>query len=262
MRRLGIASMSSAWRAQDIEAALAKAAASHADVLLAGGGDGTASAAAGMLMGKKKALAILPAGTMNLVARGLGIPLSLDGAVQAFAEGEVMPIDVASANGHPFIHQFSIGMHAKMVDLRDKMTFGSRLGKMRASMRASLATLLDPPSLKVLLKVGDAEIMTRATAISITNNLFGEGHLPYADQPDGGVLGVYVTVARERGQLLRFFLNCRARALARQSACRDPRGRKGRAEAAVAGRESANASLTASCCRWRARPPWKFTRRC
>ena len=191
----------------EIEAALAKAAASHADVLLAGGGDGTASAAAGMLMGKKKALAILPAGTMNLVARGLGIPLSLDGAVQAFAEGKVMPIDVASANGYPFIHQLSIGMHAKMVDLRDKMTFGSRLGKMRASMRASLATLLDPPSLRVLLKVGDAEIMTRVTAISITNNLFGEGHLPYADQPDGGVLGVYVTVAHERGQLLSFFLN-------------------------------------------------------
>jgi diacylglycerol kinase family enzyme len=191
----------------DIEAALAKAAASRADVLLAGGGDGTASAAAGMLMGKKKALAILPAGTMNLVARGLGIPLSLDGAVQAFAEGEVVPIDVASANGHPFIHQISLGMHAKMVGLRDKMTFASRLGKMSASMRASLATLLDPPSLRVLLQIGDAEIITRATAISITNNLFGEGHLPYADQPDGGVLGVYVTVARERGQLLRFFLN-------------------------------------------------------
>jgi diacylglycerol kinase family enzyme len=78
---------------------------------------------------------------------------------------------------------------------------------MSASMRASLATLLDPPSLRVLLQVGDAEIITRATAVSITNNLFGEGHLPYADRPDGGVLGVYVTVARERGQLLRFFLN-------------------------------------------------------
>ena len=54
----------------EIEAALAKAAASRADVVLAGGGDGTVSAAAAVLMGKKKALAILPAGTMNLFARG------------------------------------------------------------------------------------------------------------------------------------------------------------------------------------------------
>ena len=188
--------------------ALDKAAATRGvDVVIAGGGDGTISAAASRLMGKKKALAVLPAGTMNLFARGLGIPQNLDDAVKAFADGEAIAVDMASANGRPFVHQFSIGMHAKMVDLRDKMTFGSRLGKMRASMRASLATLLDPPSLKVLLKVGDAEIMTRVTAISITNNLFGEGHLPYADQPDGGVLGVYVTVAHERGQLLSFFLN-------------------------------------------------------
>ena len=112
---LAIASTSSTCPADEIEAALAKAAASRADVVLAGGGDGTISAAAAALMGKKKALAILPAGTMNLFARSLGIPLSLDAAVEAFADGEVRAVDVASANGRPFIHQFSIGMHAKMV---------------------------------------------------------------------------------------------------------------------------------------------------
>ena len=114
---------------RDIEAAIAKAAASRADILLAGGGDGTISAAAAALMGKKKALAILPAGTMNLFARGLGIPQSLDAAVEAFATGEIKAIDMASANGRPFVHQFSIGMHAKMVGMRDKMEFASRLGK-------------------------------------------------------------------------------------------------------------------------------------
>jgi diacylglycerol kinase family enzyme len=191
----------------DIEAAIAKAAASRADVLLAGGGDGTISAAAGALMGKKKALAILPAGTMNLFARGLGIPQSLDAAVEGFATGEIKAIDLASADGRPFVHQFSIGMHAKMVGMRDKMEFTSRLGKIQASIRAGLATALNPPSLKVALTIGDAEILTRATGIGITNNLFGEGHLPYADRPDGGVLGVYVTVARDRGQLLHFFFN-------------------------------------------------------
>ena len=101
----------------------------------------------------------------------------------------------------------SIGMHAQMVATRDRMEFTSRLGKMRASTRAALATVLDPPSLEVSLEIGDAEILARTTGIGITNNVFGEGHLPYADRPDGGVLGIYVTVARERGQLLRFFLN-------------------------------------------------------
>ena len=142
-----------------------------------------------------------------MFGRGLGIPQSLDAAVESFATGKIKAIDLASADGRPFVHQFSIGMHANMVGMREKMEFTSRFGKIRASIRAGLATVLNPPSLKVALTIGDAEILTRATGIGITNNLFGEGHLPYADRPDGGVLGVYVTVARERGQLLRFFLN-------------------------------------------------------
>jgi len=193
--------------ADEIGPALERAARNPADAVIAGGGDGTISGAAAALMGKDKALAVLPAGTMNLFARSLGIPLSLEPAVEAFANGRLWAVDMASANGRPFIHQFSVGMHAKMVDMRDSMEFASRWGKLHASFRAALATVLDPPSLKVSLAIGETEMLTRTTGIGFTNNLFGEGHLPYADRPDGGVLGIYVTVASERGQLLRFFLN-------------------------------------------------------
>src|SRR5687768_4254223 len=91
----------------DRMAALDTATTRHADRLLAGGGDGTISAAAGRLMGTPKALAVLPAGTMNLFARGLGIPLTLDEAVAAFAGGEIRQVNIATANGRPFVHQFS-----------------------------------------------------------------------------------------------------------------------------------------------------------
>ncbi|MDX8479387.1 diacylglycerol kinase family lipid kinase [Mesorhizobium sp. VK24D] len=192
---------------REIAAALKRAAAKpNIDVVIAGGGDGTVSTAASLLMNKKKALAILPAGTMNLFARGLGIPQTLDAALKSFAGSEVTAVDIASANGQPFVHQFSIGMHARMVQLREKMDFGSRLGKMRASVRAAWATIKNPHTLKVTLTVGEAEIITRATGISISNNLFGEGHLPYADNPVGGVLGIYVSVARRRRDLAKLFL--------------------------------------------------------
>ncbi|CCV04985.1 Diacylglycerol kinase catalytic region [Mesorhizobium metallidurans STM 2683] len=177
------------------------------DIVLAGGGDGTISAAAARLMGRKKALAILPAGTMNLFARGLGIPQTLDAAVKSFADGEVIAVDVATANGKPFVHQFSIGLHARMVQLRQNMEFGSRLGKMQASARAAWATIKNPSAMKVTLAIGEAEIVTRTTGIGVTNNLFGEGHLPYADNPAGGVLGIYVTVAQQRGELVRFLFD-------------------------------------------------------
>ncbi|MET2831653.1 diacylglycerol/lipid kinase family protein [Mesorhizobium shangrilense] len=177
------------------------------DIVLAGGGDGTISAAAARLMGKNKALAILPAGTMNLFARGLGIPHTLDAALESFVDADVTAVDIATANGRPFVHQFSIGMHAKMVQRRQKLEFGSRLGKIRASAQAAWATINDPQAMKVTLTVGEVEIVTRTTAIGITNNLFGEGHLPYADDPAGGVLGIYVTVAEQRRHLVKFFFN-------------------------------------------------------
>lgn len=192
---------------KELEAALDSAVASRVDVVLVGGGDGTVSAAAARLMDTRKTLAILPAGTMNLFARSLGIPLGLDAAVASFSDGEVRDVDVATANGQPFVHQFSIGMHAKMVHLRSKMDFGSRLGKIRATARAAWDTVKNPSALDVMMTIGEAEMQTRTTGIGVTNNLFGEGHLPYADEPDGGVLGIYVTVARQRGELVRFFVN-------------------------------------------------------
>ncbi|MBZ9796352.1 diacylglycerol/lipid kinase family protein [Mesorhizobium sp. ES1-4] len=177
------------------------------DVVLAGGGDGTISAAAARLMNKKKALAILPAGTMNLFARSLGIPQSLDAALESFADGEIIAVDMATANGQPFVHQFSIGMHARMVQLRQGMEFGSRLGKIGASAKAAWETIKNPPAMNVTLGIGDAEVTARVSGIAVTNNLFGEGHLPYADNPAGGVLGIYVTVAKQRAELVKFLFD-------------------------------------------------------
>jgi diacylglycerol kinase family enzyme len=191
-----------------VEEALTMAASSEGvEVVMAGGGDGTMSAAAGILRDSGKALAIIPAGTMNLFARGLGIPLGLDEAVTAFATGEIRAVDTATANGRPFIHQLSIGMHAKMVKLREQMEFGSRWSKLGASVRASYHTILNPPVMKVALEMEETEIVARTTGIGFTNNLFGEGHLPYSDKPDAGVLGIYITVARHRGEIVRHFVN-------------------------------------------------------
>lgn len=192
----------------DIGRALGQAAAEEGvDVVMVGGGDGTVSAAAGLLRRSDKALAILPAGTMNLFARSLGIPLDLDAAIEAFAAGGMRRVDTATANGLPFIHQFSIGMHAKMVRLRERLDFGSRLGKIGASAKAAYWTILNPPRMRVVLRMGEMEILATASNIGITNNLFGEGHLPYADRVDAGLLGIYVTVARQRGEIVRHALN-------------------------------------------------------
>jgi len=190
-----------------MDSALDEAAAGPADIVMVGGGDGTGSAAAARLAGSDKALAVLPAGTMNLFARSLGIPAELDRAVAAFATGEVRAVDVAQADGRIFVHQFSVGLHTKLIRLRERKSFGSRYGKMLASLQAGFAAFLRPPRLAAALTLDGREIIVRASGIGITNNLLGEGYrLPYAARPDGGVLGVYVTRARRRRDLALFAL--------------------------------------------------------
>ena len=171
----------------EISDALKKAVAREdVDVVLAGGGDGTISAAAAMLMDTGKALAVLPAGTMNLFARGLHIPLTLEEAIDGYAHGEERAVDIATANGKPFVHQYSIGLHARMVQLRSRFEYGSRFGKILASWRAAFAVMAHPPAIDISLDIGSTQIRTRTTGLGISNNVFGEGHLPYADKPDGG----------------------------------------------------------------------------
>lgn len=191
---------------EDIADALDAAVSGSAEVVLVGGGDGTISAAAGRLTGSGKALAVLPAGTMNLFARSLGIPLELESAVRAFAAGEIRSVDLASANGQVFVHQFSIGLHARLIELREKAVFRSRLGKMWASARAGASALFRPPRLRVRLAMDHETVQCVTAGVGITNNPFGEGHLPYADMPDEGVLGIYVTRARRKRDLALFVM--------------------------------------------------------
>jgi diacylglycerol kinase family enzyme len=192
----------------DLTAELERAAVDPAaDVLLAGGGDGTISAAAGICFAHKMALAVLPAGTMNLFARTLGVPLQLPAALEAIAGGEIGAVDIATANGRPFVHQFSVGLHSRLVRIRNGLTYHSRWGKMLASLRAVGLALSRPP-------VFDAEIGTRqgtdrrkATAIAVSNNVLGEGHVPYAEVVDRGVLGVYVVKPMPPAELARLALS-------------------------------------------------------
>lgn len=190
-----------------LEALEAAVASTECDVILAGGGDGTISAAAATVANTEKALAVLPAGTMNLFARGLGIPQNIDAAVKAFATGELREVDLARANGTAFVHQFSIGMHPKMLHERERISFRSRAGKMLASLRAVAETFWNPPRMRVEIDTPDFRRTVSVASIGVTNNLFGEGHLPYAEMPSEGVLGIYVARTRRRRDVAKFLFN-------------------------------------------------------
>lgn len=161
------------------------------DGIVAGGGDGTISAAASIAWKNGVALGVVPAGTMNLFARSLRVPLDIWAALEVLANGEVDNVDIASANGRPFIHQFSAGLHARMVRYRNSYSYRSRLGKMRASTRAALGVVLNPPEFEVEFQAQGVREHRRVSAVSVSNNPFGENALLYADNLTGGELGFY-----------------------------------------------------------------------
>jgi len=192
----------------EIEEAIAKAAVREdIDVLLVGGGDGTVSSAAGALMNRKVALGILPAGTMNLFARTLQIPQSIEAAVASLADGTIIAVDIATVNGTPFIHQFAVGMHARMVRMRERLDYGSRLGKMYATTKALVTTLRSLPLVEAEIDIDGETRRVRTPALAVSNNVYGEGHLPYADDPHGGQLGVYIFETRDVRAVARLTLD-------------------------------------------------------
>ena len=162
------------------------------DVLLAGGGDGTISSAAEICFHTGKPLAVLPAGTMNLFARSLKLPMALDEALVALAAGEVRRVDIATANGKAFVHQYSVGIHTRLVRMREQLVYRSRMGKMVASVRAIVKAVRRPPVFWAEIRTGRGLEQRKATGITVSNNVLSEGHIPYADDIDGGMLGVYI----------------------------------------------------------------------
>ena len=195
----------------DVESALGRCAGrGDLDAMLAGGGDGTISAAAGFAWQSGMPLGIVPAGTMNLFARSLRIPLDIRLALTALATGEIAEADIGTADDRPFVHQFSAGLHARMVRLRNAMTYRSRLGKIAANTRAAVGVILDPPEFEVEYTVDGTTSRRKVSAINVSNNRFGDNGLLYAEDISGGHLGFYTTqplkpagVARLAADILR-----------------------------------------------------------
>ncbi len=80
------------------------------DVVAIGGGDGTLISAIGPLRSIGVPLLILPLGTINELARTLGIPLDIATACGLLEHGELHAIDAGRVNGFWFFNEASIGL--------------------------------------------------------------------------------------------------------------------------------------------------------
>ena len=85
------------------------------DIVAACGGDGTISEVACGLAGSDVPLAVLPAGTSNVLVRELAIPLDLAAASRLLVEGVPRRLRVLLANDRPFLLWAGVGLDARIM---------------------------------------------------------------------------------------------------------------------------------------------------
>jgi diacylglycerol kinase (ATP) len=85
------------------------------DAVVVCGGDGTVSEAVCGLVGSRVPLAILPAGTSNVLARELSIPLDVEAAAKLLTEGVPRQVRVFYANDRPFLLWAGVGLDARIM---------------------------------------------------------------------------------------------------------------------------------------------------
>ena len=116
-----------------------------ADLIVAYGGDGTVMDVASALIGTDTPLGILPGGTGNALALGLGIPDNLEQAAEILcsADTEIHKLDIGQANERYFILRLMTGPGVTMLNYASR-EMKDRFGNM-AYILAWLRTLGELP---------------------------------------------------------------------------------------------------------------------
>lgn len=147
-----------------------RAAEGEADLIVAGGGDGTISTIAVEAAKAGKTLGVLPLGTLNNFSKDLGIPQDLREAVGVIATGVVKEIDLAEVNGRIFINNSSIGLYPKMVVGRERQQQKLGRGKWAAAFWASLRLFRISPFLRVTIELDGKEFERKTPFVFVGNN--------------------------------------------------------------------------------------------
>jgi diacylglycerol kinase family enzyme len=124
-------------KGEDLDDAARKAAAEDFDAIVAAGGDGTIMTVAGALLDSGRRFGVLPLGTFNYFARGLGIPEDPKGAAEVILAGGTRKVSLAEVNGQVFLNNISLGIYPAILRTREDVY--ARWGRRRLAAHWSAA---------------------------------------------------------------------------------------------------------------------------
>lgn len=186
----------------------------HEDLVIAVGGDGTIEDVAFELVGSDTVLGILPTGTMNNLARELGIPLDLEQACALLGAGITRQIDVGQvrANGQDTGSYFleTAGLGLALAWPAGQNIKKGRWGKLPAAIRKMFeqdTRPADTTPIHIELDNGE-KIETKVRFVTVSNApLYGLNNLVAPDaKMDDGLLDLAVYDGLNNVELAAYFL--------------------------------------------------------
>jgi diacylglycerol kinase (ATP) len=182
-------------RSKDVPRAVRRALDEGAELIFVWGGDGSVQRCIDVVAGTKASLAIVPAGTANLLASNLGIPRSIDTAVDIGLRGRRAKLDLGRLNGERFSAMAGAGFDARVIRDADR-EMKRKLGRM-AYVWAVSKNLHAKPFRAEIEVDGEPWFEGDASCVLVGNvgELFG-GIAAFDDaRPDDGLLDLGVATA-------------------------------------------------------------------
>lgn len=170
--------------------------------IVVGGGDGTLGCAAAVLANSASALAILPLGTRNHLARQLDIPLDLGAAAEVAASGQRRRIDLGAAGDRVFVNNASFGIYTRFVRQRDRQPGPKWL----SSIPATWHVLRHMRAQHFALRIDGQASTLETPLLFVGNNQYSiePGHIGERETLSDGELSIFAVSAQQRLQLLGF----------------------------------------------------------
>jgi YegS/Rv2252/BmrU family lipid kinase len=186
----------------DARAAVDAALADDPDLLVLASGDGTLSQVVGRFAHRDTVLGILPTGTTNNFARTLGIPVTVDAALDVIASGRVADVDLGTIDGQHFANVAALGIS---VSIAQSVPDGLKraLGRGAYALEG-LRRLLAHDAIRVTVETDQGDFAYDTHELIVANGRFHAGTLIAEDlSADDGHLVVFHLGDDRRRELLR-----------------------------------------------------------